>query len=111
MTGSRPRFPADGWGTIEVRPAYGRFDDLATVVGTQRPDAGDFAAVADLDRIVAAEVTGELIARVAGKRLATVVGRRVPIVGGVVGAGVVGWGPFKGGRYAARGLLPRAARQ
>ncbi|GAA1950398.1 hypothetical protein GCM10009798_07150 [Nocardioides panacihumi] len=65
----------------------------------------------DLDRIVAAEVTGELIARVAGKRLATVVGRRVPIVGGVVGAGVDGWDSFKVGRYAARELLPRAARQ
>jgi hypothetical protein len=62
----------------------------------------------DLDRVVAAEVTAELLTRVAGKRLATVVGRRIPIVGGVVGAGVDGWETFKVGRYAARELLPRA---
>jgi GNAT superfamily N-acetyltransferase len=37
---TRPRFPTDHDPTIEVRPAYGRFDDFATVVGTQRPDAG-----------------------------------------------------------------------
>ena len=37
---TRPRFPTDHEPTIEVRPAYGRFDDFATVVGTQRPDAG-----------------------------------------------------------------------
>ncbi len=37
---SRPRFPTDHAPTIEVRPAYGRFDDVATIVGTQRPDAG-----------------------------------------------------------------------
>jgi GNAT superfamily N-acetyltransferase len=35
-----PRFPTDHEPTIEVRPAYGRFDDFATVVGTRRPDAG-----------------------------------------------------------------------
>jgi GNAT superfamily N-acetyltransferase len=37
---TRPRFPTDHDPTIEVRPASGRFDDFATVVGTQRPDAG-----------------------------------------------------------------------
>ena len=35
-----PRYPTDHEPTIDVRPAVGRFDDLATVVGTQRPDAG-----------------------------------------------------------------------
>jgi hypothetical protein len=64
----------------------------------------------DLDRIVAAEVTADLLTRVAGKRLATIVGRRVPIVGGVVGAGVDGWETFKVGRYASRELLPRSRR-
>lgn len=37
---TRPSFPTDHEPTIEVRPAYGRYDDVATVVGTQRPDAG-----------------------------------------------------------------------
>jgi GNAT superfamily N-acetyltransferase len=35
----KPRFPTDHEPTIEVRPAYGRFEDFATVVGTQRADA------------------------------------------------------------------------
>jgi hypothetical protein len=64
----------------------------------------------DLDRIVAAEVTSELLARVAGKRLATTVGRKIPVVGGVVGASVDGWETLKVGRYASRELLPRARR-
>jgi hypothetical protein len=64
----------------------------------------------DLDRVVSAEVTAELLTRVAGKRLATVVGRRVPIVGGVVGAGTDGWGTYQIGRYASREFLPRTRR-
>jgi len=36
---ARPRFPTDHEPTIDVRAASGRFDDFATVVGTQRPDA------------------------------------------------------------------------
>jgi hypothetical protein len=64
----------------------------------------------ELDRIVAAEVTAELLTRVAGKRLATVVGRRVPVIGGVVGAGVDGWDTLRIGRYASRELLPRTRR-
>jgi hypothetical protein len=61
----------------------------------------------DLDRVVAAEVTSELLTRVAGKRVVVVVGRKVPIVGGVVGAGVDGWDTFRVGRYASREFLPR----
>ena len=61
----------------------------------------------DLDRVVASEVTAELLTRVAGKRLATTVGKRVPIIGGVVGAGADGWATYKIGRYAARELLTR----
>jgi GNAT superfamily N-acetyltransferase len=34
------RFPTDHQPTIDVRPALGRFEDVATVVGTSRPDAG-----------------------------------------------------------------------
>ena len=37
---TRPSFPTDHEPTIAVRPAYGRYDDLATIVGTQRPGAG-----------------------------------------------------------------------
>jgi GNAT superfamily N-acetyltransferase len=37
---ARPRYPTDHDPAIEVRPAYGRYPDFATVVGTQRPDAG-----------------------------------------------------------------------
>jgi GNAT superfamily N-acetyltransferase len=35
-----PGFPTDHEPVIEVRPALGRFEDFATVVGTQRADAG-----------------------------------------------------------------------
>lgn len=61
----------------------------------------------DLDRIVAAEVTAELLARVAGKRLATTVGKRIPVLGGVVGAGTDGWVTYRIGRYAAKELRER----
>jgi GNAT superfamily N-acetyltransferase len=44
-----PRFPADHEPTLEVRPALGRFEDFATVVGTQRPDAGGCWCVAYRD--------------------------------------------------------------
>ena len=37
---TRPHYPTDHEPVIEVRPALGRFDDVATVVGTQRADAG-----------------------------------------------------------------------
>jgi GNAT superfamily N-acetyltransferase len=36
---ARPRFPTDHDPKIDVRPAVGRFDDFASVVGTQRLDA------------------------------------------------------------------------
>lgn len=64
----------------------------------------------DLDRIVAAEVTADLLTRVAGKRIVTTVGRKVPIVGGVVGASVDGWDTYRVGRYASRELLARRRR-
>jgi hypothetical protein len=64
----------------------------------------------DLDRIISAEVASELIGRVAGKQLAVSVARRVPVVGGVVGAGVDGYATWKVGRYADREFLPRAKR-
>ena len=64
----------------------------------------------DLDRIVANEVTSELLTKVAGKRLATTVGRRVPVVGGLVGAGTDAYSTWQIGRYADRELLPRTRR-
>jgi uncharacterized protein (DUF697 family) len=64
----------------------------------------------ELDKIIAAEVTSELLTRVAGKRVVTTVGRRVPVVGGVFGAGADGFATWKIGRYADRELLPRHLR-
>jgi uncharacterized protein (DUF697 family) len=63
-----------------------------------------------LDRVIAAEVTGELLRKVAGKRIATTVGRRIPLVGGAVGASADGFATWQIGRYADRELLPRARR-
>jgi GNAT superfamily N-acetyltransferase len=37
---ARPTYPTDHEPMVTVRPALGRFVDLATVVGTRRPDAG-----------------------------------------------------------------------
>lgn len=65
---------------------------------------------AHLDKLIAAEVTSELLTKVAGKRMATTVGRRVPVVGGLVGAGADGFGTWKIGRYADRELLTRPRR-
>jgi uncharacterized protein (DUF697 family) len=61
-----------------------------------------------LDRLMAAEVTSELLTRVAGKRTANVIARRVPLMGGLVGAGTDGYATWQIGRYADRELLPRA---
>jgi GNAT superfamily N-acetyltransferase len=36
----RLRYPTGHEPMIDVRPAFGRYDDFAAVVGTQRPDAG-----------------------------------------------------------------------
>ncbi len=63
-----------------------------------------------LDRVMAAEVTSELLTKVAGKRVATTVGRRGPVVGGLVGAGADGFATWQIGRYADRELLPRTRR-
>ena len=63
-----------------------------------------------LDKVIAAEVTSELLTKVAGKRVVTTVGRRVPVVGGLVGAGADGFATWKIGRYADRELLPRTMR-
>ncbi len=65
----------------------------------------------ELDKLMAAEVTTELLTRVAGKRAATLVGRRIPVVGGMVGAGADGYATWQIGRYADRELLPRNRRQ
>ena len=64
----------------------------------------------ELDQVVSGIVAGDLITKVAGKRLAITVGRRIPVVGGVVGAGVDGFSTWRIGRYADRELLPRPAR-
>lgn len=63
-----------------------------------------------LDAVISAELASDLITKVAGKRLAIAVGRRVPVVGGVVGMGADALATWRIGRYAERGLLPRAPR-
>jgi len=63
-----------------------------------------------LDKVMAAEVTSELLTKVAGKRVVTTVGRRVPVVGGLVGAGADGYSTWQIGRYADRELLRRTVR-
>ncbi|MGZ4639051.1 MAG: EcsC family protein [Actinomycetes bacterium] len=63
-----------------------------------------------LDRLLATEVSSELIARATGKRLAATVGRRVPVVGGVVGASTDAFITWKIGRYVDREFLPRKRR-
>jgi GNAT superfamily N-acetyltransferase len=50
---ARPRDPTDHEPTIEVRPAYRRFDDFAAVVGTRTPDAGGCWCMAYRDSRVA----------------------------------------------------------
>lgn len=64
----------------------------------------------DLDKVMAAEVTSELLTKVAGKRVATTIGRRVPVVGGVVGASADAFATWQVGRYADRELRPRTLR-
>ncbi len=63
-----------------------------------------------LDKVMAAEVTSELLTKVAGKRMATTIGRRVPVVGGVVGASADAFVTWQVGRYADRELRPRSLR-
>ncbi len=63
-----------------------------------------------LDKVMAAEVTSELLTKVAGKRVATTVGRRVPVVGGIVGASADAYATWQVGRYADRELRPRTLR-
>ncbi len=65
---------------------------------------------AQLDKVIAAEVTADMLQRVAGKRIATTVGRRVPIVGGLFGASADAYATWQIGRYADRELLARGAR-
>ncbi len=63
-----------------------------------------------LDQTITSAVATDLISRVIGRRLATTVGKRVPVVGGLVGAGVDGYGTWKVGRYADREFLLKAQR-
>ncbi len=63
-----------------------------------------------LDRVMAAEVTSELLTKVAGKQVASTVGRRIPVVGGLFGAGADGYSTWQVGRYADRELLRRTLR-
>ena len=63
-----------------------------------------------LERVLSAEVTSDLVTRVAGKRLAITVARRTPVVGGAFGMGADGLATWRIGRYADRELRPRTRR-
>ena len=65
----------------------------------------------ELDRMIAAEVTGELVTRTAGRRAVTLVGRRIPVIGGAVGGGSDGWATWQIGQYASRELKDRNVRR
>lgn len=64
----------------------------------------------EIERVLCAEVTSELVTRVAGKRAAIMVARKVPVVGGVVGMSVDGFATYQIGRYAGGELRPRNRR-
>lgn len=64
----------------------------------------------EIERILCAEVTSELVAKVAGKHAAIAVARKVPVVGGIVGMSVDGFATYQIGRYAGGELRPRARR-
>jgi hypothetical protein len=63
-----------------------------------------------VDKVIAAEVTSELITKIAGKRVVVVVGRRVPVVGGLVAGSADAYSTWQIGRYTDRELLPRTRR-
>jgi len=77
-----------------------------------RPMAIATAPVHDphLDRVLASEVTSELISRIAGKRLVVTAARRVPVVGGLIGGGADGFQTWQVGRYTDREMRPRNLR-
>ncbi len=64
----------------------------------------------ETERLLAAEVTAELVARVGGKRAAMAMVRRVPLVGGIVGMGADGFATYRIGSYADGELRPRNRR-
>jgi hypothetical protein len=64
----------------------------------------------EIERVLCAEVTSELVTKVAGKHAAIAVARKVPVVGGIVGMSVDGFATYQIGRYAGGELRPRARR-
>ena len=64
---------------------------------------------ADLDRVVAEEVTGGLASRVGGRNMALIVTKRVPLLGGGIGAVMDGYATRQIGKYAKSELLRRRA--
>ncbi|GAA1745144.1 EcsC family protein [Aeromicrobium alkaliterrae] len=60
-----------------------------------------------LDRLIASELTGELVARTIGRRAVTLMARRIPGVGGVVAGGTDAYQTRQVGQYAATELKDR----
>ncbi len=61
----------------------------------------------ELDRLIASELTGELIARTVGRRAVTLMARRVPGIGGFVAGGTDAYQTRQIGQYAAKELKDR----
>lgn len=61
----------------------------------------------ELDKLISAEVTTELVRKVAGRRVATLVGRRVPLLGGAVGASTDALATWQIGQYTAGEMCDR----
>lgn len=61
----------------------------------------------ELDKMVAREVTTELVGKISGRRAATLVGRRIPLLGGAVGASTDAMSTWQIGSYAIEELRDR----
>lgn len=57
---------------------------------------------AELAKVIATELTNELISRTLGKRAVGFVGRRIPVLGGGIGAAGDAYSTRKVGKYAAK---------
>ncbi|MFT4188317.1 MAG: EcsC family protein [Aeromicrobium sp.] len=61
----------------------------------------------ELDRMIAGELTGELVARTVGRRAVTLMARKIPGVGGVVAGGTDAYSTYQIGQYAIQELPDR----
>ena len=63
--------------------------------------------LAELDRLIAEKVFGELASRIGGRRAATLIVRRIPLIGGGVSASLDGFSTWEVGSYAKSQFVTR----